>query len=138
MFVPFGIFLPLLHSRFQKARWTIGLASLFTFSIESVQLITGFGIFELDDLFNNFLGAIIGYGITIGFMNIRKKEIKRSVVYFAPLLLVILISGGMFAYYYSKEFGNLSIVPAYKTNMENDTITIDVQLDEQKKDSSDL
>jgi len=34
MFVPFGILLPLLHARFRKAGWTIGMAALFTLSIE--------------------------------------------------------------------------------------------------------
>ncbi|MFK4997990.1 VanZ family protein [Bacillus sp. N9] len=133
MFVPFGILLPLLHSRFQKARWTIGLATLFTLSIESFQLITGFGVFELDDLFNNLLGAIIGYGITTGFMTMKRKGVKRSLFYFSPLLLAVVLSVSMFGYYYSKEFGNLSIVPTYKTNMTNATITIDVQLDDHRR-----
>ncbi|SDN95792.1 VanZ family protein [Bacillus sp. OK048] len=78
MFVPLGIFLPILHSRFQKAVWTIGMAALFTLSIESVQLITGYGIFEVDDLFNNLLGAIIGYGIIMGLIIVKEKGIKRE------------------------------------------------------------
>ncbi|KON68879.1 hypothetical protein AKG34_08815 [Peribacillus butanolivorans] len=78
MFIPFGILFPILHSRFQKAVWTIGMATLFTLSIESVQLITGYGIFEVDDLFNNLLGAVIGYGIIMGFITIKEKGIKRS------------------------------------------------------------
>ncbi|WP_342509664.1 VanZ family protein [Sporosarcina sp. FSL K6-2383] len=133
MFVPFGILLPLLHARFRKAGWTIGMAALFTLSIESVQLLTGYGIFEVDDLFNNLLGAIIGYGIIMGFMTIKEKGIKQSLFYFSPLLLVIILSGSMFTYYYLKEFGNLSIVPIHKTNMTQATITMDVQLDDQRR-----
>ncbi|MGE8081424.1 VanZ family protein [Peribacillus loiseleuriae] len=133
MFVPFGLLFPLSHSRFQKAVWTIGTAALFTLSIESVQLITGYGIFEVDDLFNNLLGAIIGYGIFMGFITIKEKGIKRSFFYFSPLLLVVILSGSMFAYYYLKEFGNLSIVPNHRTNTTNATITIDVQLDDHRR-----
>ncbi|MBS4202059.1 VanZ family protein [Bacillus sp. FJAT-49732] len=133
MFVPFGILFPLLHTRFQKTVWTIGIAALFTLSIECVQLITGYGVFEVDDLINNLLGAIIGYGIIMGSITIRKKGIKRSFVYFSPLLLVVILSGSMFAYYYLKDFGNLSIMPNYKINMENTTITIDVQLDDHRR-----
>jgi glycopeptide antibiotics resistance protein len=133
MFVPFGLLFPLLQSRFQKAVWTIGMAALFTLSIESVQLITGYGIFEVDDLFNNLLGAIIGYGIFMGFITIKEKGIKRSFFYFSPLLLVVILSGSMFTYYYLKEFGNLSIVPNHKTNMTNATITIDIQLDDHRE-----
>ncbi|MBP1916104.1 glycopeptide antibiotics resistance protein [Lederbergia galactosidilyticus] len=133
MFVPFGILLPLWHARFRKARWTIGLAAVFTLSIETFQLLTGFGVFELDDLFNNLLGAIIGYGIIMGILTIKDKGIKHTLFYFSPILIVVLLSGGMFAYYYTKEFGNLVIVPNYKTNMANATITNDVQLDDERK-----
>ena len=132
MFVPFGILFPLLHSRFQKAVWTIGTAALFTLSIETFQLITGYGIFEVDDLFNNLLGAIIGYGIIMGFITVKEKGIKRSFLYFSPLLLVVILSGSMFAYYYLKEFGNLSIVPIHRTDMTQATTTIDVQLNDNR------
>ena len=124
MFVPFGILLPLLHSRFQKAIWTIGAALLFTLSIESFQLVTGYGIFEVDDLFNNLLGAIIGYGIIMGFITIKGKGLKRSFFYFSPLLLVVILFGSMFTYYHFKEFGNLSIMPIHRTDMTQATNTI--------------
>ncbi|MEH7239396.1 VanZ family protein [Bacillus sp. JJ1562] len=132
MFVPLGIFLPILHSRFQKAVWTIGMAALFTLSIESVQLITGYGIFEFDDLINNLLGAIIGFGIIMGLLIVKEKGIMRSFFYFSPLLLVVILSGSMFAYYYLKEFGNLSIVPIHRTDMAQATTTIDVQLNDNR------
>ncbi|GIN72636.1 hypothetical protein J14TS2_31110 [Bacillus sp. J14TS2] len=133
MFVPFGILLPLWHVRFRKVRWTIGMAAIFTLFIETFQLLTGFGIFELDDLFNNLLGASIGYGIIMAILTIKDRGIKHSLLYLSPLLLVVLLSGSMFAYYYTKEFGNLIIVPNYKTNMASATITNDVQLDDQRK-----
>ena len=132
MFVPFGILLPLLHARFRKAGWTIGMAALFTLTIESAQYLTRFGIFEVDDLFNNLLGGIIGFGLIMGFMSLKEKAIKRTLLYFAPLLLVIILSGSVFVYYDLKEFGNLSIMPIHKTHMTDATITMDVQLDDQR------
>lgn len=93
MFIPFGIIFPLLHPRLRKAVWTLGIAGLFTLLIESVQLLSGYGIFTVDDLVNNLLGAIIGYGITMGIISLKKKGIKQSFVYFSPLLLVIIFSG---------------------------------------------
>lgn len=128
MFVPFGILLPLLNPRFQRSIWTIGAALLFTLSIESVQLITGYGNFEVDDLFNNLLGAIIGYGIIKGSITMNEKGIKQSFFYFSPLLLVIISFGSMFTHYHFKEFGNLSIVPIHRIDMTQATTTIDVQL----------
>ncbi|MEK5391484.1 VanZ family protein [Margalitia sp. FSL K6-0131] len=133
MFVPFGILFPLLHKRFQKAAWTIGIAALFTLSIESLQLITRYGIFAVDDLFNNLLGGIIGYGIIMGIITIKEKGIKRSFFYFSPLLIVVMLFGSMYSYYHLKEFGNLSIVPSYRLDTSQAKITLDGQLDDQRK-----
>ncbi|MFD1927679.1 VanZ family protein [Sporosarcina siberiensis] len=132
MFVPFGILFPLLQPRFRKAIWTIGVAALCTLSIESVQLITGYGNFVVDDLFNNLLGAIIGYGITMGFINIKEKGIKQSLFYFSPLLLVVILSTSVFTYYHLKEFGNLSIVATNKVNMKEVILTSDVEFNVKK------
>jgi glycopeptide antibiotics resistance protein len=132
MFVPFGFLLPLLHPRFQRAIWTIGAALLFTLSIESVQLITGFGNFVVDDLFNNLLGSIIGYGIIMGLITLKARP-KQSILYLSPLFIVIILFGSMYAYYQLKEFGNLSIVYTQKTNMTQATTTMDVSLNEDRK-----
>lgn len=127
MFVPFGILFPLLHSRFRRAMWTIGAALLFTLFIESFQLITGYGIFELDDIFNNLLGAIIGYGMIMAIFAIKGKRFKQTFFYLSPLLIVVITLGSLFTYYNLKEFGNLSIVPIHRTDMTQASITMDVQ-----------
>lgn len=132
MFVPFGILFPLLHQRFRKVRWTIGMAALFTLTIETLQSLTGLGIFDADDLFNNLLGAVIGYGLVMGMIALRERTVKRVLLYFSPLLLVIVLSGSMFTYYHLKEFGNLDIVPVYKKDMTDAKITVDVKLNENK------
>lgn len=133
MFVPFGLLLPLWRPRFQKAHWTIGATALFTLSIECFQLLTGYGIFELDDLFNNLLGGIIGYGFVMGIITMKKRGFMRSFLYFTPLLLVLLLSGSLFTYYHFKEFGNLAIGPVHTINMKQAETTIDIQLDDQRK-----
>lgn len=116
MFVPLGFFLPLMHKRFFAIGWTVLAAMLSTGFIEAVQYITGVGIFELDDLFNNILGALIGFGLAKAF--IVKRWALRALS-LMPLLLVVGLSLGMFTYYEQKEFGNLSIVPANKIQMED-------------------
>lgn len=63
LFLPFGIVCPSLN--FIKGKESIfGLlkyAFIFTFGIEFLQLITRIGCFEIDDMINNVLGAVIGY-----------------------------------------------------------------------------
>ena len=130
MFVPLGFLLPLLHKRFAKIGWTLLVAILFTAFIESVQFITGVGIFELDDLFNNVLGALIGFGVVMAL--IVRKNWWKCVVYLLPILLVLGLSVGMFTYYEYKEFGNLSIVPANKVNMKDVLVTANIPLNDEQ------
>lgn len=62
MFIPFGFMLPAASSGFRKA-WKTYLAGFaFTLLIESLQFLLQRGIFETDDLINNVLGTMIGYG----------------------------------------------------------------------------
>ncbi|WP_339149063.1 MULTISPECIES: VanZ family protein [unclassified Sutcliffiella] len=136
MFVPLGILLPLLHPRFQKAAWTLGASFLFTLFIESTQYVTKFGRFVVDDLFNNFIGGVIGYGICMGVMKLREKRVKPAILYFSPMLLVVAMFGGIFGYYHLKEFGNLAIVPAIKVDMSKAYITTDVEFDDRKVTST--
>lgn len=120
MFVPFGIFSPLLFKRFSALKWTLLATLLFTAFIEIVQYITGVGIFELDDLFNNLLGAWIGFGLVKA---VTLKGFRLRMLSLMPLLLVIGLSLALFTYYEQKEFGNLAIVPANKVKMDNVQVT---------------
>ena len=62
MFVPFGFLLPICFGKIKRA-WKIYLCGFgFALFIEVVQLITGRGVFETDDIINNTIGAMIGYG----------------------------------------------------------------------------
>lgn len=129
MFVPFGFLLPLLNKRFAKIGWTLLGAVLFTAFIESVQFITGVGIFELDDLFNNVLGAVIGFGLVKALM---VKSWSMRLMNLLPTLLVVGLSVGLFSYYEQKEFGNLSIVPANKVNMKDVLVTANIPLNDEQ------
>lgn len=63
LFLPMGIFLPILFKRlsiFKKYIITIILVLLL---IEIIQVITRLGSFDIDDLLLNLLGAILGFSI---------------------------------------------------------------------------
>lgn len=75
MFVPWGILFPTVFKSMQKVWCNIGSAFLFSFALETIQLIFKCGLFEIDDMFNNTLGAVVGYGIWRGVM-LWKKWMK--------------------------------------------------------------
>lgn len=61
LFVPFGFELSAIISLNHKNKWiiiTLGLTA--SFLIEVIQSITKLGCFDVDDIFNNTLGCIIG------------------------------------------------------------------------------
>ena len=51
---------------------------LLSILIESIQYFTGLGIAELDDIFGNTFGGIIGVLIAYGLLNRRKRKILRK------------------------------------------------------------
>lgn len=70
MLLPLGFMLPML----KEVTWKHILAVSFLFSvgIEITQFVTGRGLMEFDDVFNNTVGAMIGYRIYL--LTMIKKQ----------------------------------------------------------------
>lgn len=62
-FSPFGMLLPMLSIHVRRWWKMLALSFLVTMCIECTQLVTRLGVFDVDDLFMNTLGGMIGYGI---------------------------------------------------------------------------
>ena len=58
--MPVGFLLPVVIKAKHKYLITMALSLLLTVFIETLQLITKCGSFEVDDIINNFIGAVIG------------------------------------------------------------------------------
>ena len=71
VFVPFGVFLPMLFKKCQKFIPVLLLSFELSLVIEIVQLVTRVGSFDVDDLLLNTIGGILGY-ITYRILN-RKR-----------------------------------------------------------------
>jgi glycopeptide antibiotics resistance protein len=111
LFIPFGMLVPL-TGRFFKRWWNLVLiAFLSSLAIETLQLATARGYFEIDDIILNTLGAIAGYTVFwlsyhsyIAFKHesnlpLSRNEQKLSritlfVVQFLPVLLCVLLIFG--------------------------------------------
>ena len=62
-FVPLGIFLPLLTPRMRRLRNILIGGFLLSVFIECSQLVFKCGLCELDDILDNSIGAVLGYGV---------------------------------------------------------------------------
>lgn len=73
LFLPLGLLLPIAFSRIKW--WTVFLIGLFySVCIEVLQLVLKRGYCELDDVFHNTLGCILGYLIMKGIVSIIKEQ----------------------------------------------------------------
>ena len=103
MFLPIGFVLPLLFKKCEKFYITYFLGLCMTISIEVLQLISKRGIFEIDDIINNTLGCMIGYGIVMVFLLFSKRN-KKSLVnkvliivcYQIPVIITIISFSAIF------------------------------------------
>lgn len=126
MFIPFGIWLPLGIKGFRKFWKTYLAGFLFTLLIECIQLFSGRGIFELDDILGNTVGTMIGYGlfaVAAWIINKFTKKKSKTVVSVAalqlPLIITITVFTIIFVKYHTQELGNnpYRYIEAYNSNM---------------------
>lgn len=113
MFTPLGFLLPVGLKGMRKA-WKVYLVGLaLTIGIEVTQLVTKRGVFESDDIFDNLLGTMIGYGLfalcQLVVDGIRKKQIRpiQTLLLQIPLVGTIVLFGIIFISYDRQELGNL-------------------------------
>ncbi|NLB79191.1 MAG: VanZ family protein [Clostridiaceae bacterium] len=75
LFMPMGIYLPFFIKKTNKTRTFLVFMMVLLFSIEILQLLTRRGIFDIDDIILNMLGALIGFAVwqTKGVQYVLKK-----------------------------------------------------------------
>ena len=61
VFVPFGVFLPVLFEKCQKLITVLLFSLELSLTVEIVQLVTKVGSFDVDDLLLNTIGGMFGY-----------------------------------------------------------------------------
>lgn len=76
-FLPFGFCWPLLHRN--RPNWfaTTVTALAFSFLVETVQLVSRLGSFDVDDILLNTIGGLFGYLLLQGWLA-RREKVKKS------------------------------------------------------------
>ena len=131
MFGPLGFLLPLLSKKFRKWYLTIPTGFGTSLLIELIQLTMGRGICDVDDLFCNTLGAVIGYFMVMTFLSIFNEKGKRAkpfLAYVSFTLASVMAICGIFIIYQVKEYGNLPNAAAYTNNTRDTTWTLECDL----------
>lgn len=74
-FMPFGFFLPVVSRRGRRWYNAILLGFLLSLSIETIQLVCKVGSFDVDDLFLNTVGGILGF---ICYKMVQRIRVRRK------------------------------------------------------------
>ena len=121
MFIPLGVLLPILFRIFRRWYWTLLAGFAASFGIEMLQLVCQRGIFDVDDLFTNTLGAITGWGLVMAVFVIVKRPggwKKQICGALSVPVALILVFAAIAAVYYIKPYGNLNGA-LYRADLEN-------------------
>ena len=74
VFMPFGIFVPLLEEKKRGIIFTTIVTALFSFVIETIQLVTKHGSFDVDDIVLNTLGGMLGFLLYVLWNKVKGKK----------------------------------------------------------------
>lgn len=81
VFAPFGCFVPMLISKCRSGFKMIQLTFALSLFVETIQLISRVGSFDVDDLILNTLGGLLGYMVfKIFYILVRQKQERIIVI----------------------------------------------------------
>lgn len=76
LFVSLGLLLPIVKESFGSLKKVFISGFLFSLSIEVTQILTKRGWFDVDDVINNTLGAVIGFILYLRIIDVRCEKIN--------------------------------------------------------------
>lgn len=131
MFIPFGILLPLAAKPFR--RWYLALAAGMgtSFLIETLQYLLGRGQADVDDLFCNTLGVMLGYCLCMIGLNVAAKAWKAIWPYTVLPALSVAALAGVFLAYYLQPYGNLEDAPIFPADTSGTQWILECELSNQ-------
>lgn len=80
LFVPYGVFSPLAFRPVRNFWSCLFMGALTSLSVESLQLITSRGFFQIDDILTNILGTVAGYLLYFLFWGVWHREGNSALV----------------------------------------------------------
>ena len=132
LFLPLGFLLPFLGKAFQSwATPVVGLAV--SLAVETAQYLLERGMFDVDDLFTNSLGALLGFCFAMLLLRLfpgRGKSRRGWAPYLACPVAFGVFLLGLFGWYAVKPYGNLREASAYTYDLRGLNWQVQCQLDD--------
>ena len=77
-FIPFGFFVPIIEKRKHSFFRILFSGMIFSTLIEVTQFYTGAGSFDVDDIFLNTCGSLLGYLIFVVLLHMKRKKSEQT------------------------------------------------------------
>ena len=107
LFVPLGIFLPIVYKKMDKFKNIVGVGLGFTIFIELTQLLN-YRISDIDDMIMNVFGTVIGFVIFKVLDKITRSKIRiKDSIIIEIIIYVVVITLGRFLFYNEMGFAKL-------------------------------
>lgn len=132
LFVPLGFLLPLLAKPFRKWYAALGAGFGVSLLIELSQFFTGRGMCDVDDLFTNTLGAMLGWCAAMFVLALRQKNRTWPRYCALPAAFALALSA-IFISYAAQPYGNLRDASVTTTDLSGVRWSVDFALDEDSK-----
>ena len=132
LFAPLGFLLPLLTKPFRKWYTALGAGFGVSFLIELTQLLTARGMCDVDDLFTNTLGAMLGWCAAMFALALYQKSRTWPRYCALPAAFVFALSA-IFISYAAQPYGNLRDASVTTADLSGVRWSVDYPLDEDSK-----
>lgn len=134
LFVPLGVLLPLLWKPFRKWYAALGAGFGVSLLIELAQLLTARGMCDVDDLFTNTLGAMLGWCAAMLVLALHQKSRTWPRYCALPAAFALALSA-IFISYAAQPYGNLRDASVTTADLSGVRWSVDFALDEDSKTS---
>ena len=132
LFIPLGFLLPLLSKLFRKWYAALGAGFGVSLLIELTQLFTGSGMCDVDDLFTNTLGAMLGWCAAMFVLALCQKSRTWPRYCALPAAFALALSA-IFISYAAQPYGNLRDASVTTADLSGVRWSVDFALDEDSK-----
>lgn len=131
MFVPLGILLPLIARPFRRWYWTLAAGAGTSLVIETLQYILQRGSADVDDLFCNTLGALLGYCLCMMAVCLTEKRPRLAGACAILPALSAAALAGVFLVYQLQPYGNLADAPCFAADTRDVEWVLDCALSDE-------
>ena len=127
LFIPLGVLVPPIFPKCRGARMIFVVIGT-TLLIECAQLFVGFSVFDVDDLFTNTLGGLMGWCLLMAVLSAKGRKWFAGIGYFLLAMIPVAAVGGIFAAYALQPYGNLPENYNYRLDTKNVEWVLDCDL----------